>query len=411
MKHRRKKYQNGSITKRQRKTGPPVWEFSYRDLSQPNPRQTIIYSTVEYPTRRDVMNEVQPILLKVNGCKTYRMREKPTFGVLVERFINSEKLSEIAEQGVGQTSPTELKYSTTISYLSNLKRHVLPRWRAEVIADVSPAALAEWIEGLHTVPQVIGKASRPLSAKSKGHIKALMHRLYEKAMLWGLLDLQRNPMELVEVRGISKRMKKPKILTVEQYHALSSRLPEPYRSMLMVAICLGLRVNEVLALQWGDFDFEVGTVHVERGVVHGRVSKVKTEYSEDDLPIDPLFAARLMEWREIAPKSEAGWVFLNPSTSWLYHADTIQQNHLRPAGKAVGLTWSVGWHSLRHTHRSLLDATGAPIGVQQKLMRHASVQTTMNVYGNAYMDSKREANSNVVGRILNQKQESRSTLD
>ena len=44
-------------------------------------------------------------------------------------------------------------------------------------------------------------------------------------------------------------------------------------------------------------------------------------------------------------------------------------------------------------HRSWLDATGAPLGVQQKLMRHAQISTTMNVYGNALMDSKREANS------------------
>src|SRR6202021_2262436 len=50
--------------------------------------------------------------------------------------------------------------------------------------------------------------------------------------------------------------------------------------------------------------------------------------------------------------------------------------------------------------RSLLDATGAPIGVQQKLMRHAQVATTMDVYGNALMESKREANSKVVRLLL-----------
>ena len=43
-----------------------------------------------------------------------------------------------------------------------------------------------------------------------------------------------------------------------------------------------------------------------------------------------------------------------------------------------------------------LDATGAPIGVQQKLMRHAQIATTMNVYGGALLQSKREANGKVV---------------
>jgi integrase len=47
-----------------------------------------------------------------------------------------------------------------------------------------------------------------------------------------------------------------------------------------------------------------------------------------------------------------------------------------------------------------LDNTGAPVGVQQKLMRHAQVSTTMNVYGNALMGAKREANSKVVRMAL-----------
>jgi integrase len=38
--------------------------------------------------------------------------------------------------------------------------------------------------------------------------------------------------------------------------------------------------------------------------------------------------------------------------------------------------------------------------VQQKLMRHAQISTTMNVYGNALMDSKREANSRVTRMAL-----------
>jgi hypothetical protein len=39
----------------------------------------------------------------------------------------------------------------------------------------------------------------------------------------------------------------------------------------------------------------------------------------------------------------------------------------------------VGWHTFRHMYRSWLDSTGAPLGVQQKLMRHAQISTTMNV--------------------------------
>jgi len=40
------------------------------------------------------------------------------------------------------------------------------------------------------------------------------------------------------------------------------------------------------------------------------------------------------------------------------------------------------------------------MGVRQKLMRHAQIATTMNVYGDAMMESKRAANSKVVQMVL-----------
>ena len=274
---RRKKYQNGSYTKRQRKTRPPVWKFFYNDHSQQNTKQHVIFSTIEYPTKRDVQKAVQPILLRVNGSQAYRTQQQPTFGDLVERFIQEERLREIKAQPAGQTETEGLRYSTAGAYLSNLQRHILPHWGSMTIASIKAGDVLEWLQGTRTVPRTIGVASKPLSQESKGHLKAIMHRLYEKGMLWGLIDLQRNPVELVEIRGISKRRKKPAILIVKQYQAVSETLPDPYKTMFTVAICLGLRVNEILALKWSDFNFDAGVVRVQRGVVHGRISGVKTE--------------------------------------------------------------------------------------------------------------------------------------
>ena len=81
------------------------------------------------------------------------------------------------------------------------------------------------------------------------------------------------------------------------------------------------------------------------------------------------------------------------------HAGVIQQDYLKPAGEALGLK-GVGWHTFRHTYSSLLDETGAAVGVQQKLMRHANVSTTMNTYGNAAPNAKKTANSKVVLMVL-----------
>jgi integrase len=208
-------------------------------------------------------------------------------------------------------------------------------------------------------------------------------------------------MEVVTIKGTSKRQKRPQILTPEKFQDLIGALNEPYRTMAIVAMCTGLRVSEVLALRWEHIDFEAGVMLVQQGVVNGRIGKVKTEASQDEVPMDPGFAEILRTRR--GDRSE-GFVFQSPITGGCYYSGIIQRQVLKPRGVEVGIP-ALGWHTFRHTYRALLDETGAPIGVQQKLMRHSNVSTTMNVYGNASIRAKQQANSKVVQMVMAQRQE------
>jgi integrase len=70
------------------------------------------------------------------------------------------------------------------------------------------------------------------------------------------------------------------------------------------------------------------------------------------------------------------------------------------AAKAAGIG-GLGTHCLRHTFRTWLGSMGTPVGVQQKLMRHADVCTMMNVYGDAVTADIAEAHAEIVGLALN----------
>jgi integrase len=69
------------------------------------------------------------------------------------------------------------------------------------------------------------------------------------------------------------------------------------------------------------------------------------------------------------------------------------------AAKGAGIG-GVPTHTLRHSYRSWLDAVGTPIAVQQKLMRHSDIRTTMNLYGDVVTDEMEQAHSKVVGLAL-----------
>ena len=379
-----------------RSHGPAVWVYRWREGS-PQGKDTrkslVIGTTEEYATKAQALKAAEGLRLRAN--RESREIGEPTFGALIERFIVEEKLRDAKDQpranGVVEEAEEfdaeALDPSTASSYLSMLKVHIRPRWGEVLFSQVRPGLVQEWLRGLTVAP------------KTKGHIKALMHRLFEKAMLWELLPFGRNPMELVHVKGISKRTKIPTILEEKQCFDLVSSLPEPYRTMVIVAICTGLRVSEILALRWSRIDFARQKMLVKVKAVNGRVGRVKTECSEDELPLDPDFAAVLMDWQSKCRPTVGGWVFPSPITDRCFHASPIQQDYIRPAAQRLGLK-GVGWHTFRHTYRAWLDATGAPIGVQQKLMRHAHPGTT-GIYGGALlMRSKRDANSKVVRMAL-----------
>lgn len=371
---RRDTYQFGWIEKQKRSRGPAVWvwRFRQRQADGQDKKLSVLLGTVhDIRTEADAWRKAES--QRIHADSRRATEGQVSFGALCNRYV-------------AEAMPS--RHSTRKSYMTILNKHVIPKWESVPISQVRPMYVQEWLINLN------------LTASTRGKIKALMHRLFERAMFWELIRTERNPMGLVEIPGSSRRWKRPIILTVDQYFAVLELLIEPYRTMVVVAQYLGLRVSEILALQWPDINFAELTMRVSRAAVDGIVDEVKTEYSEDDLPLDPDLATVLLNWKRQCPESEK-WVFPSPITGRCYHASPIQQDYIRPAGRKLGLG-DIGWHTFRHTYRSWLDSVGTPIGVQQKLMRHAQIATTMNVYGNAMMESKRAANSKVVQMALKQ---------
>jgi integrase len=108
----------------------------------------------------------------------------------------------------------------------------------------------------------------------------------------------------------------------------------------------------------------------------------------------------LVQHKKRSISTPEGWLFANPVTRKPYHQEEIQKRYIRKAGIAAEIGSDIGWHTFRHSYRSWLDETGAPLTVQKELMRHASIQTTMNVYGKAMTDTKRQAHRRVVELVL-----------
>ncbi len=167
-------------------------------------------------------------------------------------------------------------------------------------------------------------------------------------------------------------------------------------------MCFGLRISECLALRWSDVDWLNGLLRIERGIVEQTVDDVKTTGSRRALHITGEMIDTLKLWKQTTQFSaQEDWIFAPPSQLGRlpWSRDQVWRAYQKAGAKAgIG---GIGTHSLRHTHRSWLDAVGTSIAVQQKLMRHASIVTTLDHYGDIVTNEEKVASGKVTRLALN----------
>lgn len=293
----------------------------------------------------------------------------PTVHELVERY-RTEGMPE--------------RNSTRRGYECWIKNHILPRWGDSTLTDLKADPVEMWLRDL------------PLSTKSKRNIKGVLTLLWLFGMKKEVVPQQPNPMELVTIRkrkGEKKHLPM-KDLTADQLQALLQALdsnPE-LQAMVKVTFNLGLRISETRGLQWRDVNWLERTVTLERGVVKQDVDDVKTEESARTMPMSDEVMAVLRQWRSRAEFTQPDdWIFSSPwkhgkqpvSYSWIWYGLSV-------AGRTAGIG-HLSSHAFRNTFRTHLDANGISLGVQQKMMRHADIRTTMNNYGTALKADMRRA--------------------
>lgn len=369
---KRTRYQFGSVGLKKRALGPHVWVYRYFDGGI---RKSKMIGTIEqYPKKADALKRAEALRMLANPDDP--SAQVVTFCALIDRY----KAEELPE----------LRHSTQLAYSSYLDEHILPKWGDYPLSEVKPFAVETWLKSVS------------LARRTKGNVCNVMRVLFNAAMRWELMEIRENPMKLVRVRGVSKREKEPRVLDVSECHALLAEVEEPYRTMVALALATGLRSSELFALKWCDFDWLNSTMFVKRAIVDGVVDDVKTKYSKAGLPLDPALAQMMLRWRAQSKfRANDDWVFASWRTLGRvpFRPTAVLEDFVKPAAQRAKLG-VIGWHTFRRTFSTLLRANGEDLKVQQDLMRHADIRTTMNLYTQAISEQKRQAQGRIVEMVL-----------
>ncbi len=218
---------------------------------------------------------------------------------------------------------------------------------------------------------------------------------YHQAMEDGLVTL--NPAARLGrlLRASRERREHMQPLTREELSTLLKVAQERYPILYPVLLCAvrtGLRLGELIGLQWGDVDFRGGFLEVRRGVVLRQVTSTKSrKIRRVDMSRQLQETLQgLKEVRQLEAMSRgqvlSPWVFLSPE------GERWDDRNLRRGWYRlleVAEIRQVRFHDLRHTYASHLCEQGAPPKYVQEQLGHSSIQVTMDIYSHLFPSGNR----------------------
>jgi integrase len=371
--------QNGSIMRTERRRGPDVWEYRWREPGangKRKHRRMVVGSVNQFVDKSAVFRATGALRRDINMANV-RCKGKP---VTLSQLADHYGQRELASSNRWKT------HSTKMGYRGYLRKWIIPRWGGYTLCSIRAGEIELWLRSL--------SLARSTCAK----IRNVMSVVFNHGLRHELLD--RNPVQWV--RQSAKRKKIPAVLEVEEVKSLLGALDLRERTMVLLDVVTGLRASELFALKWTDIDFKNNEISVTRSIVNQVIGSCKTEASQKPVPLDPLLARTLCTWRVHTKYKSAGdWVFASPYSQGRkpYWCQSLMRNQISKVARDIGIVKKIGWHTFRHTCATLLRASGADIKVVQELLRHASCRVTLDTYTQAVTEQKRAAQNKIASLV------------
>jgi site-specific recombinase XerD len=188
---------------------------------------------------------------------------------------------------------------------------------------------------------------------------------FEKAVQWNYLESNL----FRKVPKPQGREMLPAFLNESEFRIFLSCIEDKdFREMCVTALLTGLRLSELLSLQWNDIDFTSKVILVRNTVTF----TTKTRKNRIVPMSEELF--RLLKDRKEAIRFECEVVFHNKNGGKLI--DTSVSQKFKKYIRLSKLNDKLHFHSLRHSFASALVTSGVSLYAVQKLLGHSTSKTT-----------------------------------
>ncbi len=333
-----------------------------------------------------------------------------------------QTLAQFLQTWLNEVAKQTVRPKTFRTYTDIVKLHIAPALDSRPLTRLSPQNIQAFLndklgsvlcpycgrcmpagklEPHAVVEHSDEKKLRPLRQTGLGprtvrHIHATLRDALNVAVKWGLIP--RNVAVLVNPpRAVKPEMR---AFTPEQARAyLDAAKRDRLEALFGVAVAIGLRQGEILALGWQQIDLDTGRVIVNRALqrVNGKLQFVATKPERartiilPDVAVSALWKHRVRQEqdRQFAGDKwqETGLVFTTTIGTPIDARAVIRHHHaLLKLAKLPRLRF----HDLRHSTASLLLAQGASPKYISELLGHSQVSFTMQTYAHVLPEAQKD---------------------
>ncbi|MFI5107508.1 MAG: tyrosine-type recombinase/integrase [Terriglobales bacterium] len=263
-----------------------------------------------------------------------------------------------------------------------ISNYLIPAFGKLCLRDLTPLTIQRYFSEM---------SSSTLLHESRDKIRDVLASILKSAVEYGLLI--KNPVESVRLPRPKGRRKSKPFVSPQQFLKLVEAIPEPYATMVFVAIYTGLRISELAGLRWNDIHAD--SITVDERYCRGDWGAPKSEASNATIGVNRCVIERIHRLKLLTVNVRAGravrkyrvvksdgyddLVFQSVQDGKPIRDNNILTRFLKPAGRELGMPW-VNWRCLRTSHATWLKMAGADVKDAQAQMRHSRASTTLDIY-------------------------------
>jgi integrase len=265
----------------------------------------------------------------------------------------------------------QLKPSTLSAYKSILDHHLIPYFGEVQLDRINAGHVQRFVAEKIAESSARGRELRP---KTIQNCVRVLSKIFNTALDWQMLS--RSPMVRIRLPRVERR--EMDFLRPEEVRVLLTKTEDPdFRCLLMLAIFSGMRQGELLALQWGDVDWNRSTIKVRRAFSRGKLMSPKTATSIREVRVGRQLLVALRE-HQMRCGARSEFIFSARNGAHLDPANLMKRG-FEPAVRHAGLR-KIRFHDLRHTYASIMINEGANLKFVSKQLGHSSIQITLDRY-------------------------------